>query len=130
MKFKMAADQVLKRFARQIRKEDAVRGQGLSTGPDRYERTPNRTVGPTKRRTANHRYRTKPIVNSGIPHPQSCLKNSAHLSGFLKPRTVSEFIDLKPTSGLYSGSGVLEYWSVVWPPTKLSEKLGTFVQFF
>jgi hypothetical protein len=49
-------------------------GQGLSPGPDRYERTANRTVRPTERRTAHHRYRTKPIVNSGLPHPQSCLK--------------------------------------------------------
>ena len=29
------------------------------------------------------------------------LKNSAHLSNFLTPRTVSEVFDLKPTSGLY-----------------------------
>jgi hypothetical protein len=50
-------------------------GEGRSTGPDRYERTANRTVRPTERRSANHRYRPKPIVKSGIPHPQSCLKN-------------------------------------------------------
>jgi hypothetical protein len=43
--------------------------------PYRYERTAGRTVRPTKRRTANHRYQTKPIANSGLPHPQSCLKN-------------------------------------------------------
>ena len=30
-------------------------GQGLSTGPDRYEPIANRTVRPTERRTANHR---------------------------------------------------------------------------
>jgi hypothetical protein len=33
--------------------------------------------------------RTKLIINSGLSHPQSCLKNSAHLSNFLTPRTVS-----------------------------------------
>jgi hypothetical protein len=32
--------------------------------------------------------------------------------GELAPYVYSEVFDLKPTSGLYSGSGVLGYWSI------------------
>ena len=34
------------------------------------------------------------------------------MPGDLSPYLYSEVFDLKPTSGLYSGSGVLEYWGV------------------